>query len=115
MSPAEQRVLGLQGGDRVDRDGTPHGVGRRLGQSEVAHLPLGDQLGHRPDRLLDRNVRVRAMQVVEVDVVDTQALQRALDRVAHVLGPTVDLPDTRFDGSETDDAELRRQRHLITA
>ena len=62
----------------------------------MADLALGDQLGHRPDGLLDRDVRVDAVLVVEVDVVRAEALERALDRGADPLGepssaPTVDM------------------------
>ena len=56
-------------------------------------LPSCDQLGHRADGLLDRHVGVDAVLVVEVDVVGAEALQRALDRAAHVLGRAVERPD----------------------
>ena len=51
-----------------------------LGQPEVAHLALGDELGHRTDGLLDLGVLRRAVQVVEVDDVDAETQQRV---VAH--------------------------------
>ena len=56
-------------------------------------LPSLDQLGHRADRLLDRHVGVDAVLVVEVDVVGAEALQRALDRAADVLGRAVERTD----------------------
>ena len=51
---APQRPLALQRGDRVDGGGAADRVDRRLRQPEVADLARGDQLGHRPDGLLDR-------------------------------------------------------------
>ena len=56
-------------------DGTSNGVGRRLRQAEMAHLAGRDELGHRPDGLLDGNLGIRSVQVVQVDVVDVEALQ----------------------------------------
>ena len=52
-------------------------------------LPCGDQLGHRAPGLLERHLGVDAVQLVEVDEVGPQALQRALDRLAHVLRAAV--------------------------
>ena len=84
------RVLGLQGGDRVHGVGPPDGGRRRLGEAEVADLALGHELGHGPDRLLDRRVGVHAVLVVEVDVVDAEPGEGAVAGLAHVLGPAVD-------------------------
>ena len=44
----------------------------RLGQAEVAHLARFHQPRHRAHRVLDRHVRVDAVQVVEVDGVDAE-------------------------------------------
>ena len=80
-----QRVLGLHRGDRVDGVRAADRLRRGLAQPDVADLALGDELGERADRLLDRRARVDAVLVVEVDVIGAQALQRALDRAPHVL------------------------------
>jgi hypothetical protein len=95
--------------------GPAHGVGRRLRQAEVTNLPGRDEFGHRPDRLLDGDLRIWAVQVVQVDVIDAEALQRALDRAAHVLRPSVNLTPAGLDRTAGHDAELRRQRHLVAA
>ena len=79
----------------MDRVGAADRVRRRLAQADVANLALLDELGHRPDGLLDRDVRVHAVLVVEVDVIGPEALERALDRAADVLGRAVDLTDRR--------------------
>jgi hypothetical protein len=51
----------------------------------VANLPGLDELGHRADRLLDFGLLVDPVLVVEVDVVDAQALERRLARLPDVL------------------------------
>jgi hypothetical protein len=40
----------------------------------MAHLAGLHQLGHRPHGLLDLDLRVDAMQVIEIDLLDAQAL-----------------------------------------
>ena len=109
-----QRVLGLQRGDRVHGAGAAQRLGARLGQPEVADLALLHELGHRADGLLDRRVGVDAVLVVEVDVVDAEAPQRSLGRLAHVLGPAADAAGGRVVGV-ADDAELGRQHDLVAA
>ena len=79
----------------MDRVRAADRVRRRLAQADVAHLALFDELGHRSDRFLDLHVRVDAVLVEEVDVIGAEALQRALDRAAHVVGRAVDLADRR--------------------
>ena len=86
----EQRVLGLQRGDRVHGVGAADRLRRRLGEPEVADLAGLDQLGHRADGLLDRHGLVDAVLVVEVDVVDAEPLQRGVAGRADVLGAAVD-------------------------
>ena len=65
-----QRPLGLQRGDRVDGVRAPDGPRPSLREANVLHLPLGHQLRHRSDRLLDRRARVDTVLVVEVDMLD---------------------------------------------
>ena len=70
--PAEQRPLRLQCGDRMHCGSTPQCVGVGFTESDLAHLSCRNQLGHRTDGVLDLGVVRRPVQVVEVDVVDTQ-------------------------------------------
>ena len=92
------------------------GRGARLGEAEVAHLALCDELGHRPDGLLDRRLGVDPVLVVEVDVVDAQALQGALAGAAHVLRAAVDrAARLAVLAGVQPDAELGRQEHLLAA
>ena len=110
--PLPQRVLGLQRGDRMDGVRAANRRRRRLGQSEVAHLAGLHELGHRADGLLDRRLRVDAVLVVEVDVVDAQALQRGVAGRAHVLRLAADLPEARI-FFLADVGELRGEKDLV--
>src|SRR5207237_1631063 len=51
---APQRVLGLEGGDGMDRVGTTDRLRGGLAEPEVKDLARADELGHRADSLLDR-------------------------------------------------------------
>ena len=73
-----QRVLALDGRDRLHGVRPADGLHAGLGEAEVPHLALGDQLLDRARHLLDRHVRVDAVLVEEVDRVGAQALQRGL-------------------------------------
>jgi hypothetical protein len=57
----------------------------------VADLAGRDQLGDRPDALLDRDLAVHPRQVVEVDRLDPEAAKRGVDRLAQVGGAAVDV------------------------
>jgi hypothetical protein len=66
-----------------------------------------DELVERCERLRDRRARVGLVQVIEVDVVGPQALERALDRGAQAIGGAVSvLPPP---------AELRREYDALPA
>jgi len=109
--PAQQRVLALQRGDRVDRGRAAERVGVHLGQAEMADLARRDQLGQRADRLLDRHAGIVAVQVVEVDAVGAQPGQRRVDGAAEVVGGVVDVPP----GGGAHHPALRREDHLVAA
>jgi hypothetical protein len=66
----EQRPLELHRGDRVDGVRGLELVAGDLGDAEVPHLALMDELCHRADGLGDRGLGVHAVQVVEVDGLD---------------------------------------------
>ncbi len=108
-----QGVLGLQRGDRVHGVGAADRVRAGLGQADVADLAFGDQVGQRADGLLDGGIRVDPVLVVQVDVVDAQPLQRALDRGADVRRAAVQ--DAGAATGVRDEAELRRHHHLVAA
>ena len=87
--------------------------GSRLGQADVQDLAFGDQFGERGDGFLDGGVRVDAVLVVQVDAVDAEPRQRALDRCAHVRWTAVD--DARPVSGVGDQPELRGDDDLIAA
>ena len=62
-----ERVFGLHRRDRMDGVRAPHRAGAASDRPRSRTLPALHQIGHRADRLLDRHVRVDAVQVVEVD------------------------------------------------
>ncbi len=68
----------------------PDRVRRRLAEPDMANLALRDELGHRADGLLDRDVRVDAVLVVEVDVVGVELPERDLDRALDVLSGSIE-------------------------
>ena len=55
--------------------GAPQSVGAGFRQADVADLAFLDQLRHGANRFLDRSIRIDAVLVVEVDVLDAQPLQ----------------------------------------
>ena len=59
---------------------------RGLAEPEVAHLPFLHELGHRADGLLDGDLGVDAVLVVQVDMVDAEACEGGIARLADVLG-----------------------------
>jgi hypothetical protein len=59
-------------------------LGTRLGEAEVLHLALLDQLLHRAGDLFDRHRGIDPVLVVEIDAVGPQPLQRRLDHFADV-------------------------------
>ena len=66
-----------------------HDLRRRVGRgADVAHLALGHEVGQRAERLVVVGPRVPAVDLVEVDPVGLQALQRGLD-LAHDPAPRV--------------------------
>src|SRR5690349_14703988 len=66
------------------RDGLRAGFRQR----EVAHLALLDEARHRADGVFDRHRRIDAVQAVEVDALDAEALQALVARLRHPVGMT---------------------------
>ena len=109
----EERVLGLQRGDRVHRGRALERRRRDLRQTERADLAGAHQPGHRADRLLDRHSRVDAMRIVEVDDVRFEARERGLAGALDVLGPVVEADAGAVGGAF--DPELGREHDLLAA
>ena len=51
----------------------------RFGQPEVFDLALLNQLLHRPRHVFDGHVRINAMLIEELDRLDLEPLERAVD------------------------------------
>ena len=61
-----------------------------LRQAEEPDLARLDELLHRADGLLDRDVRVHAVLVVQVDIVDVEPMKRASQASVDVVRRAVD-------------------------
>src|SRR6185436_12149351 len=77
--PPPQRVLALKRGHRLDRVGAADCLHAGLGEAEVLDLALLDQFLDGACDVFDRDVRVDAVLVEEVDRVGAQAPQRIFD------------------------------------
>ena len=80
----DERVFGLDGGDRLNRVRAANGLRARLREAEVQDLSGLDQILDRAGHVLDRHGEIDPVLVVEIDAVGLETLQRFLD----------DLPDT---------------------
>jgi hypothetical protein len=94
----------------VDRVGAANRGRRRLGEAEVASLALLHEKRHGTDGLLDGYGRVDAMLIVEIHMINAEALQAGLARGCHILRPAVDVCCPVW---VADVAELRREDDLI--
>ena len=98
----EWRVLDLDGGDGVDGVCPAKGRSRDLGESEVFDLPGPredehpdlwierdnhslDEFGHLSDGVFNWDRGVSTVEVVKVDVIDTQSRQRLVQGLVDVL------------------------------
>ena len=89
--PLQHRVLRLVRGERVevelglDAPRLLNPLRRPLGDADVEHLALRDKVVERAQRLLERRVRVRAVALVEIDVVRAEPLQGSVALLHDVL------------------------------
>ena len=67
--------------------GAPDDVNADLGQAEVADLACVDQLADGAGGLFDGYVGVEAVLVEQVDLLNAEPGERALDDLADVVGP----------------------------
>ncbi len=87
-----ERVFGLEGGDGVDFVGSADGCGGGFGEAEVFDLACFYEVGHRAYGVFDGGLRVDAVLVVEVDVVDAEALEGCVAGGFDVLWLAADGP-----------------------
>ena len=105
----EEAVLVLQDREasRAELTRDPIGflelLGREIGAADRAHLARADELVERAEGLRDLGCRIGLVEVVEVDVLRLQALERSVDGAADVLGrPVARLPPPAELGGEDD-------------
>ena len=90
---AEERVEPvLHGGDGNERLGSAYLVDGDIGETHPADLPRRSQLGQHAHALVKGNIGVGGVELIEVDPVDRQGLERAVARHAQMLGPGVVMP-----------------------
>lgn len=118
-----QGVFVLQGGDRVDGmcpPQRPHGSFRK---SQITHLPFLDQFRHGSHGLFDRGSPVDPVQVIQIDMIRSEAKQTRFARLSNILRRAIDevrrvgLNQVLVARQRTviDDAELRRKEDARTA
>src|ERR1035437_8512103 len=71
----------------MDREGPSQCRRVDFGQTEVVDQSLMHQLGHSAHRLFNRSRRIRAMEVVKVHVVGSQAIQALMKIRGDEFGP----------------------------
>ena len=80
---------------------------RVVADAERAHESVAHEVGERPVGILERDLRVRPVEVVEVERVTAQAPQRPDDLLPDPLGPCV-LEERVAAAGADDEADLRR-------
>ncbi|CAM5268324.1 hypothetical protein SCALM49S_05047 [Streptomyces californicus] len=110
-SRLEEGPFGLEGGDRVDGVRLAQFRSGHLAQPQLLDLALLDQLRQRADRLGERDGRVSAVHVVEVDDVGAQPAQARLDGGPDVRGVVADAPVVGVVGA--DEGELGGEGDLV--
>ena len=90
---------------------TPQGCRARLGKREVAHLAVVDQPLHRAHGILDRHFGVDAMQPVDIDHFDAEALERGVTGLRHVSGVTRRKAFGKLEAAQAHIPEFRGEEH----
>ena len=107
-----QRILGLERRQRMRLVCALQGLDRTFGNAEMADLALLLQPRHRAHRVLDRHVRIDAVDVVEVDALDIEPFQARLARAFHIIGRAAHAAAAI---GRADLAEFRREHDLVAA
>src|ERR1019366_1738118 len=93
----------------MDLTRAPDRLRSRFGKTKGAHLAFFHPQRHRPYWFLARSVGIDAVLVVQLDRIDAEAFQAALDRLADVFGLSVDAPGAIRSAY---DSELGSDHHL---
>src|ERR1700740_1710282 len=89
-----KRVLALQGRHRMDFRGAPKRFRPGFRQADRSDLARRNELGHGTNRFLDRNIRINAMLIIEVNRFDAQALKARVASAANIRGRTIEAADS---------------------
>jgi hypothetical protein len=98
---------------KISASGSADGGRGRFGKAEVADFAHLDQRGHGTDSLLDRNLRIDAVLIVEIDDVDLEPLEAGIDGVKYVLPVAAHAEELALRAADV--AELRGQEHILAA
>src|SRR5260370_37297904 len=74
----------------MDGVGAPDALRPGLAQPQMPDLTLFDEPGHRADGVLDRHCRIDPVLVIEIDDIDTEALEARVARLCNIGGAPVD-------------------------
>ena len=104
-----RRIFGLQRGDGVFGVGAAHRLGGHFGEADPADLALAHQISERADGFLDRHREIAAVEIIEVDVVGLEQLQRGFERAPDRFRLAVNPPRLAVD----DDAGLACKEETV--
>jgi len=91
---------------------TADGLRARLGKAEVPDLALPNQLLHRARHVFNRDVRVDAVLIEEINDIDLEAVKRAFGDFPDVLRATVQFTPPRLAAGSRPEPEFGGDRHL---
>ena len=118
-TPPPQRVLALQGRDRLHGVGTPYGLDASFREAEMLYLSCSDEVLDSSGDLFDRHFGIDAMLVKEVDVVGLKTLEACVGDLTDVLRAAVKAGDPGHSGGAgtirvEGEAKLGGDNDLIT-
>src|SRR5271165_6841361 len=101
-------VFALQRGDRLHGVRPTDRLGAGLRKAEVLDLAFSNEALHRAGDVLDRDIRIDAMLIEEIDPIGLEALERGFGDSLDVLRPAVQSSAALACGRVDVEAELRR-------
>src|ERR1700733_1769437 len=78
----------------------------------MTNFPRFDQFGQRAHRLLNRSIRIDAMLIIEINVIDAQPPQTSVARFLHIIRLAIDTANIGV-RRIADNPKLRGQHNLI--
>jgi len=90
-SPRPQRVFALEGRDRLDGVRATNRLRSCFRKAEVFYFSFPNQVFHRARDVFDRHVRVDPVLIEQVDCLDLEPLERALDGLFDAFRPAIQI------------------------